>query len=487
MINRKKIKKIATHFKSKKMATQLFKNYILFLIILVGIFMLSIGALLFYISINDNDSPAVNTTADYIIKKNYKEINVSNIIKYKGYVEVLDKNLVIIMENGSKHKVGFKYPLQYFHDMITNNLKDGYFYSSKYGDKKDFILITAMPNNIFDTYTWGLQRIEMLEEASKAKKTRLTFLKIFPFIIFIFLISTMILYSKLTSRMFVKPLQKLLQGVNTLKSGEYSARVEINSLNEIGQLKDAFNLMAEKIQQETLLKEKSEQNRKRMILDISHDLKNPLTSILGYSEFLLENHDILPEDKDKLLKVINNNSRRANDLIQDLFEYSRVESTEYKLDVRNHDIGEFLRELIAGYVPMMEQNGVQYEFDITEDEVEVPFDRKNLDRALSNIILNSIKYNSPGITINIKLLVADNSAVIIIGDDGVGIAKEFQENIFEPFVRVDAARNSRTGGTGLGLAISKAIIEKHGGNIYLVRDIDKGCKFIIRLKEGKNV
>jgi signal transduction histidine kinase len=131
---------------------------------------------------------------------------------------------------------------------------------------------------------------------------------------------------------------------------------------------------------------------------------------------------------------------------------------------------------------MMEQNGVQYEIDITEDEVEIPFDRKNLDRALSNIILNSIKYNEPGITISVKLLIANKKAVIIIKDDGIGIPKEFHESIFEPFVRVDATRNSRTGGTGLGLSISKAIIEKHGGNIYLVRDIDKGCEFVITLK-----
>lgn len=486
MINRNKLKKIATYFKSKKMETQLLKNYILFLFILIVIFMLTMVSLLFYYSINYMDSTTDSNTAEEIIKQNYKDINVSNFIKYKGYVEVLDKNLVIIMENGSKHEVGFKYPQQYFHDMITNNLKDGYFYSSKYGEKKDFILITAMPNSIFDTYVWGLEHKEQLEQASSPKKSGLTFLRIFPFIIFLFLLSTMILYSKLTSRMFVKPLKKLLEGVNTLKNGEYSARVEINSLNEIGQLKDAFNLMAEKIQQEVLLKKKAENNRKRMILDISHDLKNPLTSILGYSEFLLENNDILPKDKNKLLKVINNNSKRANDLIQDLFEFSRVESTEYKLDIGNHDIGEFLRELIAGYVPMMEQKGVHYQFDITEDEVEISFDRKNLDRALSNIIINSIKYNSPGITISIKLLIQNRTAVIIIEDDGIGIPKEFQGDIFEPFVRVDAIRNSKTGGTGLGLAISKAIIEKHGGSIYLVKDINKGCKFVIKLKDDEN-
>jgi signal transduction histidine kinase len=486
MIDKNKINKLTRHFKSKKMATQLFGNYILFLIILIGIFMIAIGALLLYISINNKDAPTVNTTADYIIRQDYKDINVSNVIKYKGFVEVLDTNLVVIMESGSKHEVGFKYPMQYFHDMVTNNLKDDYFYSSKYGDNQDFILITAMPNNIYDTYTWGLEHIELLREVSKANQTRITFLKIFPFIIFIFSLSTMILYSKLTSRIFVKPLKKLLQGVNTLKSGEYSARVEINSLNEIGQLKDAVNLMAEKIQEEITLKEKSEQNRKRIILDISHDLKNPLTSILGYSELLLENDYILSEDRNKLLRVINNNSKRANDLIQDLFELSRVESTEYKLDIESHDIGEFLRELIAGYVPMMEQNGVKYEVDITEDEVELSFDRKNLDRALSNIILNSIKYNSEGITISVKLLIDDGMVLIIIEDDGVGIPKELQENIFEPFVRVDATRNSKTGGTGLGLAISKAIIVKHGGSIYLKSDIEKGCKFIIRLKESEN-
>lgn len=480
-MNKNKLKKIGFYFKSKKMATQLFKNYIIFLIILIAIFMLTMVTLLFYFSTNYVGSTD-NTTAEYILKQNYKDINVTNFIKHKGYVEVLDKNLVIIMENGSKHKVGFKYPQKYYHDMITNNLKDGYFYSSKYGEKKEFILITAMPNSIFDAYTWGIEHKEQLEEVSKSKDNGFTFLTIFPFIIFIFLLSTMVLYAKLTSMIFVKPLKKLLQGVNTVKNGEYSARVEINSLNEIGQLKDAFNLMAEKIQKEKLLKEKAEHNRKRMILDISHDLKNPLTSILGYSEFLLENEDIMLEDKNKLLKVINNNSRRANDLIQDLFEFSRIESTEYKLNIDNNDIGEFLRELIAGYVPMMEQEGVKYEFDITEDEVEILFDRKNLDRALSNILLNSIKYNNPGITISIKLLIERGEVVIIIEDDGIGISKEFEGDIFEPFVRVDATRNSKTGGTGLGLAISKAIIEKHGGNIHLVRNIDKGCKFIIKLK-----
>ncbi|MGK0465272.1 hypothetical protein [Clostridium sp.] len=175
MINKNKLKKIASHFKSKKMATQLFGNYILFLVILVGIFMLAIGALLLYISINNKDSPTVNTTADYIISKDYKDINAQNVIKYKGFVEVLDINLVIIMEEGSKHEVGFKYSLQYFHDMITNNLNDDYFYSSKYGTNRDFILITAIPNNIYNTYSWGLQHIELLREVSKAKKTESLF------------------------------------------------------------------------------------------------------------------------------------------------------------------------------------------------------------------------------------------------------------------------------------------------------------------------
>lgn len=484
MISKNLLNKIFISLKSKKMATQLFINYILFLIILIGIIALTMVALTFYLSTYYKESPTINTTAENIIRQDYKKIDVSEIIKYKGFVEVLDKDLTIIMQSGSKHEVGFKYSLEYFHDMIANISKDGYFYSSKYENKENFILITAVPNSAYDTYTWGIENIERLGAASKIKTTRLNFLEILPFIIIIFLLTTMILYSKLTSRMFVKPLKKLLKGVNTIKRGEYSARVEINSINEIGQLKDAFNSMAEKIQQETLLKEKSEKNGKRMILDISHDLKNPLTSILGYSEFLLENENISLEDKNKLLRVINNNSRRANDLIQDFFELSRVESTEYKLDMNKYDIGEFLRELIAAYIPLMDQNGVKYEIDITEDEIEIPFDKKNLDRALSNIVLNSIKYNDPGITINIKLLIGNKKAVIIIKDDGVGIPKEFHESIFEPFVRVDVTRNSKTGGTGLGLSISKAIIEKHGGNIYLVQDIDKGCKFIITLRDN---
>ena len=93
--------------------------------------LITLGALFFYFSINYNDSQTDTTTAQYIIKQDYKDIKVTNFIKHKGYVELLDKNLVIIMENGSKHKIGFKYPLKYYQDMIANNLNDGYFYSNK--------------------------------------------------------------------------------------------------------------------------------------------------------------------------------------------------------------------------------------------------------------------------------------------------------------------------------------------------------------------
>jgi signal transduction histidine kinase len=250
--------------------------------------------------------------------------------------------------------------------------------------------------------------------------------------------------------------------------------------DEISELKDAFNSMSIKLKEEIELKNKIDENRKQLVLDMAHDLKNPITSALGYSELLLSKN-ISAEEVTRYSKIIFNNCKRANMLAVSLFEFSRLQSDGFNLNLIEEDICEFVRELIADYLPKIEDKGLLYDFSIPERALLLKFDKSNLYRAISNILDNCIKYNKSGTQIGLNLNQINNTITIIIKDNGCGISKEIIPTILDPFIRVDKARNSETGGTGLGLSIADMIIKKHGGTLEVQSDINKGCKFILEL------
>ncbi|MFX0548772.1 ATP-binding protein [Hathewaya histolytica] len=469
-------------FKSKKMSNQLMINYILFLVVFFLMLFLSLTIVFGYYILRYDTEFKNKILAQDIIKEDYRDIKGGEITKNGGYIEIIDNDMKIIKREGSNKKVGYKYSYSELQSLLSNsNKKNNYFYSYEVSSNKKFTLLIALPKNFSYnvlTSNYVINRGDNGKgELSKVKKS------LYGIIITVFLISTIILYSKLTSRTFVEPLKMLLIGVNRVKNGDYSARVTLDLKNEIGELADAFNLMTTRVQEEIDLRRKSESDRKKMVLDISHDLKNPLTSILGYSEYLLKNNNISEVEKERVLRIINSNTKRSNELIEDLFQFSQVEDPRFSINLENGDICEFLREIIADNIPMMEEKGMEYEFCIDEEDVFINFDRKKLSRALNNIIYNSIKYNKPGVKIKIILENLSKKVKIVIEDDGIGIPNEFHDTIFEPFVRVDSARNSKTGGTGLGLAITKKIIEKHGGEIFLDYN-KKGCTFVIYLNKN---
>ena len=283
-----------------------------------------------------------------------------------------------------------------------------------------------------------------------------------------------------TSNNFIMPIRKMIKGVTEIANGNYNIRLGNNSINEFIELSQGFNKMAETIQKEQNEKRKLEKVREDLILDISHDLKNPLSSILGYSETLLQDSNISEDERNKYLNIINQNSYRANKLINDLFEFSLYENCNYKLDLKKTDICELLRRIIASYIHEFEYKGFEYEFDILEEECYVMIDELKFSRAINNILDNKVKYNSRGNKIFIKTYVKNDNFYIILGDDGNTIPEELKEKVFNPFVRADKSRNSKTGGTGLGLSITKKIINKHNGDIKIIAS-DCGTNFEINI------
>lgn len=304
-------------------------------------------------------------------------------------------------------------------------------------------------------------------------------IKMLSFFNVVIILLMVYLLAGLTSKVFVKPIKTLLKGVIAISNGEYDVRIESERKNEFADLSNGFNKMAETIQYETKKREELEKMREELILDVSHDLKNPLASILGYSETMI-NNTLSEEEKNECLQIINKNSYKANKLINDLFEFSLYNNINYKLNLAKIDICEFIRTLIANYIPEFEYKEFEYDFDIMEGPIFILADEEKLTRAINNIFDNKIKYNEIGNKIIVKTEIKENYFYILLSDNGEIMPKEYWERIFNPFVRVDKSRNSKTGGTGLGLSITKKIILKHYGDVKIIDSLE-GTTFEIKL------
>lgn len=296
----------------------------------------------------------------------------------------------------------------------------------------------------------------------------------------ILLLIILYLFAKWTARKFIKPINTLNGGMKEITKGNYGEKVYIKKDNEFKELADGFNLMSEAIKAEKEENERLQQERNKLILHISHDLKNPLSAVLGYSDILTSDDKLTDEERQEYLNIINRNSKRATKIITDLFEFSLLDSMDYKLNINNVDVNEVLREIVAYYIPELDAKEFNYYFDIAEEEYLINIDEVKFTRAISNLIDNSIKYNDKNTTLSVISYKCSVGVEIIISDDGRGINKEVRDKIFDAFVREDKARSSSTGGTGLGLAITKTIIEKHNGTIELIDSV-KGTEYKIRL------
>lgn len=484
-----------TKSKNKKtLANILLRNYVIsYFVITISLMLIFIITIIIAVALYFNINKYDNTNANTLMKDNYEEIDTKHIEISNGFLEVVDKNHRVIYRKGVNPNKTDQYSISEYYKIMNSNEAEGgngnvsidlktpkdkenpnseekYFYSVAYNEKNEFLLVIAIPESQF------LKSITKEGQINPKNFIIMVLVTAFLMLALVFM-----WLSRITSKNFIKPLKALREGAKQISEGNYDTRIDIKSENEFGDLRDAFNMMAEEIEKERKLKEKAEENRRNLILDISHDLKNPLSSIMGYSEYILKNQTVPKEEYIKYLETIKQNSQRANNLIQDLFEFSKVESSEFKLNLKSVDICEFLRGSIAGYIPQFEEKEMEYYFDIPEEKIFLIIDEKNLDRALSNLIINAIKYNPNKTKITITAQIIKNQFVITISDDGIGISKHMQERIFEAFVRVDSSRNSQSGGTGLGLAITKKIIEKHGGRVMLTSDVNEGSTFTVTL------
>ena len=220
--------------------------------------------------------------------------------------------------------------------------------------------------------------------------------------------------------------------------------------------------------------EKSEINRKRFISDVSHELKTPLTVIMGNSE-LLVNADIEKEQQKALLQSTLEQTQRMNALITDLISLSSIDSTK-NIQRNNKVIVDDLKDQILNNLSSLkEKKGISFEFNL-DSKKNILGSFSEIYSALENLVSNAFRYTDKG-SISINWFVLKGQGILSVTDTGIGISKEHLEKITDRFYRVDADRSRNSGGTGLGLAIVKSIMDHHNGSIDIKSDMDKGSTF----------
>lgn len=419
-------------------------------------------------------------TAHSLMKDSISDIAYSDVISNNGGIQVIDSNYKIIFSEGINTFPKKQLTVSEWTDFLTRSqdIRRQYSFSVAYNEREQFWLVVTFPTSIRIDFNITHNRFYNSADSTSVVAVITIIISIY---VLLLIISTL-LYSRMSASIFTKPLAALQKSADQLRKGDYSTRSNLRLNNEIGDLENAFNEMADQIQQEINLRKKSEYSRKQLTLDIAHDLKNPLAIIMGYAEYCLNNPDKINE---KHIQSIYQNSYRADTLIKNLFELSKLDSPEYKLNTIKTDLSEYLRSKMADYISMLESSDFSYEFDIPEYEIYVDMDRSAMDRVINNLMENTLRYNKSGTKLSLKLQKVGDQAEITFTDDGVGIPSDLNEEIFNPFVRADSSRNSESGGSGLGLSIVDKIVRMHNGTISLVSDIGKGCRFIIGLPLSK--
>lgn len=320
---------------------------------------------------------------------------------------------------------------------------------------------------------------------------KLTELRFPAFILVI--VSTIMILKELSTMMFsihmrnrlMKPLERLRVAFGEIAAGNYGYTLEEEQFNMVGDLIESFNKMSKELKEANDLKKKYELNRKELIAGISHDLKTPITSIIGYVDAITTGVANTPEKEKLYLSVIESNAKYTNTLIDDLFLFSKLDINQMKYEFEEIPIDEYLRDVMIEKQLELEEKGIRldYELDIPEGRL-LPIDGKMVYRIISNIISNSVKYSDKEeARIQVKAQNEPDGIRVEITDNGKGITKDNLKQIFDVFYRADPSRNKDVGGSGLGLAITKQLVVAHGGEIYAESELGKETKITFTLKD----
>ena len=224
-----------------------------------------------------------------------------------------------------------------------------------------------------------------------------------------------------------------------------------------------------------------EEVRTEFVANVSHELRTPLSIFQGYTETLIDQPDMPPEEARPILEIMHRHSRRLNALVEDLLILARLESRDEKLQLAPLEVGKFLQDAVRDWAMRSVAKQIALTAEIAPGVPVISADAFRLEQVMGNLIENAIKYTNHGGSVTVRAAAADDGVEIRVEDTGLGIPATDVPRIFERFYRADKGRSREHGGTGLGLSIVKHIVLAHGGNVHAESEQGRGTSIVIRL------
>ena len=269
--------------------------------------------------------------------------------------------------------------------------------------------------------------------------------------------------------------------IERISDGDLNTQVEVVGDDEFSSMASNLNKMVEDIRRLMDKERESERTKNELITNVAHDLRTPLTSIIGYLELLSGPVDLPPEMQKKYIDIAYSKAKRLEKLIEDLFGFTKMNYGKLAMHVSKVDIVKLLGQLLEESYPNFANKGLSYELQSNVPAKIITADGNLLARLFDNLIGNAIKYGAEGKRILVKVMADTDTVQVSVTNYGYVIPAEELPLIFDKFYRVEQSRSTHTGGTGLGLAIVKNIVDMHGGTITVKSDLN-GTVFTVTLQ-----
>lgn len=290
-----------------------------------------------------------------------------------------------------------------------------------------------------------------------------------------------VLYWRLIRRYHQMQLRHIISELHYIANGHFDHRISFSVNNDMQKVIDSINSLVDSTVGAINEEKAIEQSKDELITNVSHDIRTPLTSIIGYLGLLKNGAVTSQEDMLKYINIAYDKAEQMKSLANDLFEYTTLKSTKAKLNVTPINIKGMMEQVAAGFELEAEKKGIAFSVKARPDDLIVNADVEKLVRVYNNLISNALKYATGASRINLVANLINHEQVELrVENNGEPIPKDKLKKIFDRFYRVESSRNTKTGGTGLGLSIVQGGVELHGGTIRCESNKD-WTSFIILL------
>lgn len=280
-----------------------------------------------------------------------------------------------------------------------------------------------------------------------------------------------LLLGAVLARTLTRPLRELTTATKAVAAGELEQKVPVRSKDELGELADSFNVMSAELSH-------AQQLRRQMTADIAHELRTPISIIIGHTDAIDEG--VLPPSKETF-DIIRDEAGRLERMVDDLRMLSRADAGELRLDKSPIDVQPLLEQVVKSHQQGAARCDIKLSAECEPDLAKIYVDTDRISMVLGNLLNNAIRYTPEGGRITLSAQSQGEDVIIVVTDNGPGIQEDEITRVFDRFYRIEKSRYRDDGGSGLGLAIAKSIVEQHGGKILVESVLGEGTSFIVLL------